>query len=645
MLQKKKELAQKMDNYYKEKDDGYVIRSKLKWKNEGERSTKFFFNLEKSQQSSNVIRRLRDNHGNFLTSDSDILEHTCDFYKNLFSSKRIPQDKINTYLNNTNFDKKITQQEKLMCDEKITSKELDNVIKNLKVGKSPGCDGITTEFYKKFWHLIKIHFMEMLNETFEQGELPYTMRKALLALLYKKGDDTLLKNYRPISLTNYDYKILCFVLANRLQKVLHNIIHEDQTGYIKKRYIGSNARLLDDYFEHCENSKIPGVLLMLDFEKAFDSIEWNLMYEVLQRFNFGNNFIKWVKILYEKPVISIKNNGWNSGDIDLERGVRQGCALSALIFVLSVEVMAINIRDNPNINGFVCNDREIKNSLYADDTTLLLRNLESLDVAIDTVNKFSAVAGPKLNKDKTEGILLGTLKNTVIEYSGIKFTNNAVRALGVYIGHDRQKCYEKNWTNKLEKIKIIFERWKNRNLTLFGKILIIKSLASSILIHTMSIIVTPEEVLKEIEKLIFNFLWNSTDRIKRKTLIGSKRDGGIKMLDIFCKDKALKAGWFRRLHTKNVNSDYLNMLLQRKGLSIDYLLKTNCTNHKLFIDRLKIPKFWAQVFASINECKDLRPFSSTSDYNFLSAPLWFNEQFKFKNKHIFLPNWAKSNIL
>ncbi len=369
------------------------------------------------------------------------------------------------------------------------------------------------------------------------------------------------------------------------------------------------------------------------------------MYEVLHRFNFGNNFIKWVKILYEKPVISIKNNGWNSGDIDLERGVRQGCPLSALIFVLSVEVMAINIRNNTNINGFICGDREIKNSLYADDTTLLLRNLESLDIAIDTVNKFSAVAGPKLNKDKTEGILLGTLKNTVLEYSGIKFTNNAVRALGVYIGHDRQKCYEKNWTNKIDKIKIIFERWKNRNLTLFGKILIIKSLASSILIHTMSIIVTPEEVLKEIEKLIFNFLWNSTDRIKRKTLIGSKGDGGIKMLDIFCKDKALKAGWFRRLHTKNVNSDYINMLLQRQGLSIDYLIKTNCTNQKLLSDRLKIPKFWAQVFASLNECKDLRPFSSTSDYNFLSAPLWFNEQFKFKNKPIFLPNWAKSNIL
>ncbi len=153
------------------------------------------------------------------------------------------------------------------------------------------------------------------------------MRKAILALLFKKGDDTLLKNYRPISLLNYDYKIICFVLANRLQKVLKSIIHEDQTGYLKNRYIGTNAMLIEDYFDHCEIFNIPGILLFLDFEKAFDSLEWGFMVSVLEQFNFGEGFIKWVKILYNKPILSIKNNGWLSRDIKLGRGVRQGCPL------------------------------------------------------------------------------------------------------------------------------------------------------------------------------------------------------------------------------------------------------------------------------------------------------------------------------
>ncbi len=123
----------------------------------------------------------------------------------------------------------------------------------------------------------------------------------------------------------------------------------------------------------------------------------------------------------------------------------------------------------------------------------------------------------------------------------------AVRCLGVFIGHDKNECYQKNWLDKLEKIKLVFERWKTRKLTIFGKSLILKSLATSILIQTMSILETPEEILSEVEKLIFKFLSDSNERIKMKTLIRSKNYGGIDMLDIYCKNKALKAGWLKRL--------------------------------------------------------------------------------------------------
>ncbi len=312
---------------------------------------------------------------------------------------------------------------------------------------------------------------------------------------------------------------------------------------------------------------------------------------------------------------------------------------------ISLLISAINIRDNPNIHGFDCNGTEIKESMYADDTTLLLNDFNSLDNAIDTVNKFSQVAGPKLNKDKTEGILLGTLKDQVPSHNGINFTNNAVRVLGVYIGHNKNQCYTKNWTDKLDKIKLVFERWKWRKLTIFGKILIIKSLATSKLIHTMTILCTPDDILKEIEKLIFNFLWDSTDKIKRKTLIGNKYNGGIGMLDIYCKDKALKAGWIKRLQHKCNLSDLVNMYLGKYGLNIDYLIKSTVTNPNVFIKELKLPKFWAQMFASLNECKTPKKLERLSDYEFLTMPLWFNKHLIFKNKIIHFKNWSKSNLL
>ncbi len=473
-----------------------MLRSKCKWVEEGEKCTEFFFSLEKTRQKSNTIKEIKDNNGTLHVEDGAILTATGEYYTNLFKTKNISQEDIKNYLNSINLDSKLTTDEKKICDEDITEKELENVIKNLKKGKSPGCDGITPEFYIKFWDIIKDLYMNMLKETQEKGELSYTMRKAILALLFKKGDKTLLKNYRPISLTNYDYKILCFCLANRLQKVLKSIINENQTGYIKGRYIGANARLIQDYFENCENFQIPGILLFLDFEKAFDSLEWNFMLETLSKFNFGDKFINWVKIIYNKPIISIKNNGWLSCDISLERGFRQGCPLSALLFVIAVEIMAINIRNNEKIKGLDCLDKDIKQLMYADDTTLLLSDFESMKNAIDTVNKFSQVSGMKLNVEKTEGILLRPLKNSVIEYEGIKFNNNAIRCLGVYIGHNQNQCYMKNWEEKIEKIRLVFERWKYRKLTLFGKILIVKSLAASKVYHTMSILETPESFLK-----------------------------------------------------------------------------------------------------------------------------------------------------
>ena len=156
------------------------------------------------------------------------------------------------------------------------------------------------------------------------------------------------------------------------------------------------------------------------------------MISVLEKFNFGDGFIKCVKILYNNPIISIKNNGWLSRDIKLERGVRQGCPLSALLFVIAVEVMAIEIRNNKEIIGFQLNNEEIKELMYADDTTLLMSDFGSMSEAINTAIKFSGVSGMKLNVEKTEGILLGNLKNSVISHENIEFTNGAVRCLSFY---------------------------------------------------------------------------------------------------------------------------------------------------------------------------------------------------------------------
>ncbi len=161
----------------------------------------------------------------------------------------------------------------------------------------------------------------------------------------------------------------------------------------------------------------------------------------------------------------------------------------------------------------------------------------------------------------------------------------------------------------------------------------------------MTILHTPDDILNEIEKSIFNFLWDSTDRIKRKTLIGSKANGGIKMLDIFCKNKSLKAGWVNRLANGSINSIFLNSHLNKLGIDCNYLFKTTVINPKYLARILKIPLFWAEVFAYVNQCKSVKEKAHINSNDVLSETIWFNCRYIHKKKPIFISNWAKSGII
>ena len=123
----------------------------------------------------------------------------------------------------------------------------------------------------------------MLQESYAEGISPISTRKAVLALIHKKGNKNLLTNFRPISLNNYDYKILTAVLAIRMQQILPKLISKDQSGYIKGRYIGLNARLISDVIDNGGNNNIPGAIVCLDFEKVFDSLNWNFSLSRLRK--------------------------------------------------------------------------------------------------------------------------------------------------------------------------------------------------------------------------------------------------------------------------------------------------------------------------------------------------------------------------
>ena len=409
---KKQSLEKELNEIYERKSKGAYIRSRANWIRYGDKCTSYFLNLEKKHQKNNVIEKIGEND-KYVYNNNDILGALCNFYEQLYTSQNPDQGEISKYISNTNISSKLTEHEKQICEDIPTLKECEEAIKSMKNNKSPGNDGIPVEFYKLFWNDIKSYFYKSLLKSFEIEELCTTQKLSLISLIHKKGDKSNIKNYRPISLTNCDYKILAFILARRLQGVISKLINNDQSAYIKGRYIGCNARLIQDIFDYCEDQNEDGVLLFLDFEKAFDTVEWTFMFDTLKMLNFGPNFIKWIRILYKNPTFRVKNNGFISKSCNMTRGIRQGCPISALLFILTTEILASRINSSKDINGFKTGNNEIRMLQHADDSTNTLKDINSVRHVIDIVNKFSVVAGPKLNIQKSECMLLGPLKKCV----------------------------------------------------------------------------------------------------------------------------------------------------------------------------------------------------------------------------------------
>ena len=202
-----------------------------------------------------------------------------------------------------------------------------------------------------------------------------------------------------VSLLATDYKILTKALSIKLQKVIPSLINSDQVGYIKGRNICENIRIIKDLISFTAMNKSPGFLTLIDFENPFDTVEWPFLFKTLKSFNFGDNFFTWIKLLYTDIFSCVSNNGYLSNYFSLSRDIRQGCPISALLFILVAEILAINIRIDSKIKGIQVLDQTFKIFQLADDTTLFLNDIQSFQRAISLLQRLGACSGLKLNLD------------------------------------------------------------------------------------------------------------------------------------------------------------------------------------------------------------------------------------------------------
>lgn len=300
-----------MENLYEEKANGLIVSARARWYEYGEKSTKYFLSLEKRNYTRKHIRKLCLS-GVITKNYQKILDSSSEYYKKLYSSKlNVSQsDVLDLFLGNPNIPA-LSEKERLSCESHITAEECVEALDTFDARKTAGNDGIPAEFYKIFWNPVGVFMTEVFNHSFVLGQMPSSQQQAVITLIDKKGKDRMfLENWRPISLINVDSKIVSGVIANRIN-VLPGIIHSNQSGFMKGRFIGETARSLLNIIVHTEALKLPGVLLFIDFEKAFDSIEHNFLYKALVRFDFGPSFIRWIQTFCNNLSSCFLNNGFS----------------------------------------------------------------------------------------------------------------------------------------------------------------------------------------------------------------------------------------------------------------------------------------------------------------------------------------------
>ena len=355
-----------LNELVKEKALANMFRSKVRWYEEGEANSKYFFNLEKNRYNARTVTTLLV-EGVEITNPHDILEKQRAYYEQLYTA----DPEISFSLTN-NYDISVDPQTMAASEEQISVQEVSKALKDLSNNKTPGPDGLPPELYKAFWRQLKMPMYEAFMEWFRQRQLGSSSRRGVINVIPKSGKDVRkLENVRPITLLNADYKVLEKCIANRIESTLSSIIDIDQKGFMPNRKISTNIRRVFDIMRYAEKNELEAIILNLDFSKCFDKIEHQAIKGALQFFGFSSRIQEWTDIIYRHFTVRVQNNGHFSKPLVVNRGVRQGGCASIGYFLICAELLAICYRSDNRIKGIPIDDFLLLLGQYADDMGLL----------------------------------------------------------------------------------------------------------------------------------------------------------------------------------------------------------------------------------------------------------------------------------
>uniref|UniRef100_A0A670JJJ0 Reverse transcriptase domain-containing protein n=1 Tax=Podarcis muralis TaxID=64176 RepID=A0A670JJJ0_PODMU len=474
------------------------------------------------------------------TEPKEIRRAFVDFYKQLYKNKeRSNKKKIERYLKEKVM-RKISLAQKELLDAPISKEEVEEAIKELKRGKAPGPDGFTASYYKEMKDILIDPLTKVMNNILKEKDMPGTWREAFIVVIPKQDSDlTQVKNYRPISLLNTDYKIFAGILAKRLKKILIKIIHKDQEGFLPGRQIRNNIRNIVNIIEFLsERYDKPASLIFVDAEKAFDNVIWEFMIKNLEVMEVGQKFLNGIQAIYTDQKARLIVNNVITEELKIGKGTRQGCPLSPLLFIVVLEVLLNAIRQNKQIKGVTLGVNEYKIKAYADDVVLTVEEpIDSIKEILNEMEQFGKLAGFRLNKRKTKMIVknMDRDKMELLQQRTEIEIVKKIKYLGIWLSDKNIDLYQYNYVPVWKGVKRDLESWARLKLSLWGRIETVKMMVLPKLLYLFQTIpiIKGIKIFKEWQKVITRYVWEGKKpRIKFKFLTDIKERGGFSLPDM-----------------------------------------------------------------------------------------------------------------
>ncbi|KAJ8402876.1 hypothetical protein AAFF_G00361900 [Aldrovandia affinis] len=502
-----------------------AFQARLRELEEGERPTAYFFQAARARRGASAIAGLRRVDGT-LAEGQAMLAVAESYYAELFSRRACDPAAEARLL--ACVSARLGAEEAQAMEADVTLEEVREALMGLRDGRAPGHDGLPKEFYVAFWHLLGPDLLEVYRTLLKGGALSASMQKGVLVLLHKGGDRAELGNWWPLTLLTTDYKVLAKVATARLRRVMGGLVSQDQTCGVPGRSCSWNLILLRDVLDWVDERNLPLALVSIDQEKAFDRVQHGFLFGVLGRMGFGPRFIGWVRTLYAGAYSCVRVNGFLSGAVEQAGGVRQGCPLSPLLYVLFMEPFAELVRRDPGVDGVrlpgVAGE-VLKIQQYADDTTLFVSSVRSLGRIRALTDLFGAGTGSRVNMAKSSVLFCGSWTEDIGDSEGFAVCEGGLKILGVRFW--ARGSAAQNWKARLTLVRSRLGMWSRRQLSLTGKVIVVRSVLLPLLLHLAYVFPVPARAKLALTRAVFRFLWGGRyEYVSRELMYAPVAGGG-----------------------------------------------------------------------------------------------------------------------